>query len=172
MTSAITSFLVTVEDKIEDAGAAVVTEAKSVLASVENVYVSDVKPEVSNLVQKIIPDEVAVLTPYAQQAFTEIVEDIPAFLTGGIEAFVAAVGPLLASTFAKATAAGISVAKTDALTAVTAVVADAKADLVASAAPADTAIVQAATTEAVVQDTTEETVSSTSGAPSASTETN
>jgi hypothetical protein len=131
------SFVVSVESEIEAAGTAVVSEAKTLLSEIEGVYVNDVKPEVLNLVNKVLPDEVAALTPYAKEAFQEIVTDIPAFLTGGIEAFVAAVGPMLAATFAKATAAGIAVAKTDALAAVTAVASDVKADFVATATGAD-----------------------------------
>ena len=114
--------------------AAALSAAKTVTSYVDGVLVNDIDPAVESLFTTIIPDEVAALKPYAVTALQDITGGLPALIAGGWEAFVAAVGPALLAVGTQATAAGLTVAKTDALAAVTSVVADAQNAVAASPA--------------------------------------
>ena len=129
--SGIGSYLVRVEGglakDLSAIDAAALSAAKNLTAYVDGIFVNDIDPVVENFFQKIIPDEIAALKPFAVQAFQEIITDVPAFLSGGWAAFAAALAPTLLGTVEKAVAAGKTVAQADALTAVSAVLTDVQA---------------------------------------------
>lgn len=130
-----TNFVINIAEGAYDDVKAALTVVGHELQPVEieaTTVANDAIAQASNLVTKVLPDEVTALLPYAKTAFETAVADIPAFFAGGISGYVAALGTTLSSTFAAALAAGIAVAKTDALAAVNEVIADAKATVVAT----------------------------------------
>ena len=115
--------------------------AKTAAAYVDGVIVNDIEPPLANFFQNVIPNTIAAVKPFAQEALQEIGADLPLLLTdlatqgiSGLASFFAAVAPALALTAEKAVAAGVQADENSALVAVGAVVADVKATLASTAA--------------------------------------